>query len=51
MTGVPDADDEVRKHYSERELVGLTLIVAVMNAYNRMAISFRRARDRGRARC
>jgi len=42
QTGVPDAVyDEARKHYSERELVDLTLIVAVMNAWNRMAISFR----------
>jgi AhpD family alkylhydroperoxidase len=41
-TGVPDAVfEEVHKHFSDRDLVDLTLIVAVMNAWNRMAISFR----------
>lgn len=42
QTGVPDAVfEEARKHFAEKELVDLTLIVAVMNAWNRMAISFR----------
>jgi AhpD family alkylhydroperoxidase len=42
QTGVPDAVyEDVRKHFSEKDLVDLTLIVAVMNAWNRMAISFR----------
>ncbi len=42
QTGVPDAVyEEARKHFSERDLVDLTLIVAVMNAWNRIAISFR----------
>jgi len=42
QTGVPDAVyDDVRKQFSEKDLVDLTLIVAVMNAWNRMAISFR----------
>jgi AhpD family alkylhydroperoxidase len=42
QTGVPDAVyEEVRKHFSEKELVDLKLVVAVMNAWNRMAISFR----------
>ncbi len=41
-TGVPNAVfDEARKHFSERDLVDVTLIAAVMNAWNRMAISFR----------
>ena len=41
-TGVPDdVYEEVRRHFSEKDLVDLTLIVAVMNAWNRMAISFR----------
>jgi AhpD family alkylhydroperoxidase len=41
-TGVPDpVFEEVRKHFSERDLVDLTLIVAVMNAWNRIAVSFR----------
>lgn len=39
--GVPDAVyDEARKHFSEKDLVDLTFIVAVMNAWNRIAISF-----------
>jgi AhpD family alkylhydroperoxidase len=42
QTGVPDAVyEEVRGHFSEKELVDLTLIVSLMNAWNRMAISFR----------
>jgi AhpD family alkylhydroperoxidase len=42
QTGVPDSVFEgVKAHFSEKELVDLTLIVAVMNAWNRMAISFR----------
>ena len=41
-TGVPDAIYEVaRAAFSEKELVDLTLIVAMMNAWNRLAISFR----------
>jgi AhpD family alkylhydroperoxidase len=41
-TGVPDAVyDETKKHFSEKDLVDLTLVVSVMNAWNRMAISFR----------
>ena len=44
QTGVPDpVYDEVRRHFSDKELVDLTLIVSVMNAWNRMAISFRHA--------
>ncbi len=42
QTGVPDAEYEAAKtHFSEKELVNLTIAVGVMNAYNRMAISFR----------
>lgn len=42
QTGVPDAVfEEARKYFGEKELVDLTLIVSVMNAWNRMAISFR----------
>jgi AhpD family alkylhydroperoxidase len=41
-TGVPDQMfDEVRRQFSERDLVDLTLVVAAMNAWNRIAISFR----------
>ena len=41
-TGVPDVVfEQVHGAFSDRELVDLTLIIAVMNAWNRMAISFR----------
>jgi AhpD family alkylhydroperoxidase len=41
-THVPDAVyDESRAHFSEAELVKLTLLVATINAWNRLAISFR----------
>ncbi len=44
QTGVPDATyEETRKQFSEKELVDVTLIVAAMNAWNRLAISFRHA--------
>jgi AhpD family alkylhydroperoxidase len=42
QTGVPDlVYEEARKHFTEKELVDLTLMVASMNAWNRLAISFR----------
>lgn len=41
-TGVPDeVYDEARRHFSEKDLVDLTFVVSVMNAWNRIAISFR----------
>jgi len=41
-TGVPDeAYQAARAVFEERELVDLTISISVMNAYNRMAISFR----------
>ena len=41
-THVPDAVyDPARQHFSEAELVKLTLCVATINAWNRVAISFR----------
>ncbi|BBW99438.1 alkylhydroperoxidase [Mycolicibacterium moriokaense] len=41
-TGVPDtAYDAVSAHFDEKELVDLTIAIGLMNAYNRMAISFR----------
>ncbi|HLL78241.1 MAG TPA: hypothetical protein VKT25_01995 [Ktedonobacteraceae bacterium] len=33
--------EEARRQFSEEELVYLTLAVASMNSWNRMAISFR----------
>ena len=42
QTHVPDiVYDEVRRHFSEAELVKLTLLVATINAWNRLAISLR----------
>ena len=42
QTGVPDSVyDEARQHFSDKELVDLTAVVSLMNAWNRMAISFR----------
>jgi AhpD family alkylhydroperoxidase len=41
-SGVHDAlFEETRKHFSEKELVDLTWAVAAINAWNRVAISFR----------
>jgi len=36
-----DAYDEVRKHFSEAETVNLTMLIATINAWNRLAVSFR----------
>ena len=41
-TGVPDqAYEAARAVFDERELVDLTIAISLMNAYNRMGISFR----------
>lgn len=41
-TGVPDsAYSAARNVFDEKELVDLTIAIGLMNAYNRMAISFR----------
>ncbi|WFU20822.1 carboxymuconolactone decarboxylase family protein [Bradyrhizobium sp. CB1717] len=41
-TNVPDeAYQAAREVFEERELVDLTIAISLMNAYNRMAISFR----------
>jgi AhpD family alkylhydroperoxidase len=43
-TGVPEvAYAAARAVFEERELVDLTIAIGLMNAYNRMAISFRKA--------
>jgi AhpD family alkylhydroperoxidase len=42
QTHVPnDAYEHVRTHFDEEELVKLTLLVATINVWNRIAISFR----------
>lgn len=39
---VPDElNDQVREHFSEKELVDLTLAVIAINSWNRLSISFR----------
>ena len=41
-TAVPDAEFEaVSAQFSEKELADLTIAIGLMNAYNRLAISFR----------
>jgi len=41
-TGVPDADYEAAAaEFSDKELVDLTYAIGLMNAYNRLSISFR----------
>jgi AhpD family alkylhydroperoxidase len=41
-TGVPDsAYEAARRVFDEKQLVDLTIAISLMNAYNRMAISFR----------
>jgi AhpD family alkylhydroperoxidase len=50
QSGVPDDDFEAAVGaFSEKELVDLTIAVALMNAYNRLAISFRNPPDAARA--
>ena len=36
-----DVYNEVRAHFSEAETVNLTMLIAAINAWNRLAISFR----------
>jgi len=41
-TGVPDADyDAVVAEFSEKEVVDLSVAIALMNAFNRMGVAFR----------
>ncbi|MHB1169657.1 MAG: carboxymuconolactone decarboxylase family protein [Longimicrobiales bacterium] len=40
--GVPDElYEEVREHFTEKEIVDLTMVVITINGWNRLAISFR----------
>jgi AhpD family alkylhydroperoxidase len=42
QTHVPDETfEQLKKHFSEKEIVDLTLLVAVINAWNRLAIAVR----------
>lgn len=41
-SGVPDhVYEEVRRHFSEQEIVNLTLAVVVINGWNRLSVSLR----------
>ena len=49
-TGVPDSDFQAAKQvFNEKELVDLTIAISLMNAYNRLAISFRNPPEAARA--
>lgn len=42
QTGAPDVDYEpLREHFSDRQIVALTLLITTINAWNRLAIGFR----------
>jgi AhpD family alkylhydroperoxidase len=42
QTGAPDADYEaLKRHFSEAEIVNLTLAIGVINLWNRWSIGFR----------
>lgn len=42
QTGAPDADYEgLREHFSEHQIVALTLLITTINTWNRFAIGFR----------
>jgi len=59
-TRAPDATYEVRRHFDDRELVDLTMLIGLINLWNRLAIGFRyqhpvepaqRLMPIGRSRC
>lgn len=42
QTGAPDADyDGLRGHFSEAEIVNLTLLIGLINSWNRLAVGLR----------
>ena len=44
QTGAPDADyDAVHKHFNDKELADLTYAIALMNAFNRLGVGFRKS--------
>jgi AhpD family alkylhydroperoxidase len=46
VTHAPDAVfEELKKHYSEQQIVDLTLIISIMNMWNRIAVGMRRLPD------
>jgi len=46
VTHAPDSVfEELKKHYTEQQIVDLTLIISVMNMWNRMSVAMRRLPD------
>lgn len=46
-TGAPDAEYElVRQHFTDDELVELTMVIVTINAWNRFSVGFRRPHSR-----
>ena len=44
QTRAPDTDfADVREHFSEREMVDLTLAIGTINTWNRLSVGFRKA--------
>ena len=41
-----DVYEGVRRHYTEQQIVDLTLIISLMNSWNRLAIAMRRLPDK-----
>lgn len=45
-TNAPDSlYDSLKEHFSEQQIVDLTLIISLMNAWNRLAVGFRQLPD------
>ena len=45
-TNAPDdLYDSLKEHFSEQQIVDLTLIISLMNAWNRLAVGFRQLPD------
>ena len=44
QTHAPEVDyEDLRKHFSERERVDLTLAIGIVNTWNRLAVGFRKS--------
>jgi len=42
QTGIPDHEyDAVKSHFSDKEVVNLTMAIGLINAYNRLGVGFR----------
>ncbi len=42
QTGIPDADFEpLKQHFSEEEIVKITVAIGTINVWNRLAVGFR----------